>query len=111
MNIQVIELRADDTGVLDRSPVALTLGEPHTVSHALGRLGYSPAEVNEMLTKRAVAVFGLYATAETALCEGDRLEILDGLRFDPKDSRRRRAEHKAASVPGKPQRRSRKQGA
>lgn len=111
MNIQVIELRAEDGGMLNRQPSVLNLNEPFSVSHALGLLGYSPLTAHEMLNKRAVAVFGLYATAETTLCEGDRLEILDDLRFDPKDSRRRRAEHKAESVPGKPQRRSRKQSA
>ena len=33
---------------------------------------------------------------DTALNDGDRLEIYRGLTFDPKESRRRRAEHRRA---------------
>ena len=38
------------------------------------------------------AVFGVRATRETELREGDRLELLRPLVADPKDARRRRAE-------------------
>ena len=40
----------------------------------------------------ACAVFGVRATADTELREGDRLELLRPLVADPKDARRRRAE-------------------
>jgi len=40
----------------------------------------------------ACAVFGVRATGETALHEGDRVELLRPLVADPKDARRRRAE-------------------
>jgi len=38
------------------------------------------------------AVFGVRATLETRLHEGDRVELLRELLADPKDARRRRAE-------------------
>ena len=39
----------------------------------------------------ALAVFGLPATPATRLHEGDRIELLRGLRLDPMTARRRRA--------------------
>ena len=39
-----------------------------------------------------LAVFGVAATVETALHEGDRIELLRGLQLDPKQARRMRAE-------------------
>lgn len=39
-----------------------------------------------------LAVFGVAATAGTALHEGDRVELLRGLQLDPKQARRLRAE-------------------
>ena len=39
-----------------------------------------------------VAVFGLAASADTVLHEGDRIELLRPLRMDPKQARRLRAE-------------------
>ena len=38
-----------------------------------------------------LAVFGEAATAGTVLADGDRIELLRGLRLDPKQARRRRA--------------------
>ncbi|MDQ1118998.1 MULTISPECIES: RnfH family protein [Pseudoxanthomonas] len=38
-----------------------------------------------------VAVFGVQATPQTLLHEGDRVELLRPLQVDPKDARRRRA--------------------
>ena len=43
-----------------------------------------------------VGVFGRAVRPDTALNDGDRLEIYRGLTFDPKESRRRRAEHRRA---------------
>ena len=42
------------------------------------------------------AVFGERVEPETALADGDRLELLEPLLADPKDSRRRRAQVQAA---------------
>ena len=39
-----------------------------------------------------VAVFGTAASGDTALHEGDRVELLRALRVDPKQARRLRAE-------------------
>lgn len=38
-----------------------------------------------------VAVFGVQATPQTPLHEGDRVELLRPLQVDPKEARRRRA--------------------
>lgn len=41
-------------------------------------------------------VFGKAQAADAPLADGDRVEIYRGLSFDPKESRRRRAEHRRA---------------
>ncbi|MEO5629356.1 MAG: RnfH family protein [Thermomonas sp.] len=41
-----------------------------------------------------LAVCGLAATADTPLCEGDRIELLRSLQLDPKQARRLRAERR-----------------
>ena len=41
------------------------------------------------------AVYGQRAEASTALCDGDRAEMLRPLQVDPKDARRKRAGKKA----------------
>jgi putative ubiquitin-RnfH superfamily antitoxin RatB of RatAB toxin-antitoxin module len=43
-----------------------------------------------------LAVFGVRATRAQALADGDRVEVLRGLRADPKDARRRRAANRGA---------------
>ena len=113
INIEWIELRPEDPGVLVKLPERLEVPEACTVPQALQALGYTQRQILDMLEKKAVAVFGLYATEQTVLHENDRLEILDGLNFDPMESRRRRAQHKAdakarerALAGGKPARRS-----
>lgn len=88
-----IELTSQDTGILQRMPTHFTLPEGSTVGHALDALNFGQVK-EQLLKSRSVAVFGQYALAETLLHEGDRIEILDALRFDPKESRRRRAAHK-----------------
>lgn len=65
-----------------------------TVAEALeaARLEHEPETV-------AYAIFGVRATRETVLREGDRVELLRPLQADPKDARRRRAESKAKTRP------------
>lgn len=113
ITIEWIELRPEDPGLLERGPERVQVPEMCTVPGALTILGYSQAQTQTLLDQKAVAVFGLYATEQTVLHENDRLEILDGLNFDPMESRRRRAQHKAdakarerALKGGKPPRRS-----
>lgn len=85
-----------------------------TVAQALKTIGLHDSQIAALLNQRAVAVYGLYATENMVLHEGDRLEILDDLKFDPMESRRRRAQHKVVTKRQKElakyERRSRKQG-
>lgn len=96
----------EDGGILNRLPQPLDVQTGCTVGQALNRLGYSPEDIQCLFDQRSVAVFGHTAAADTTLHPGDRIELLDALRFDPKESRRRRAAHKAGSQQGKTARRS-----
>ncbi len=44
----------------------------------------------------ALGIFGRPVQADEALSDGDRIELYRPLRFDPKESRRRRAAHRLA---------------
>lgn len=54
-----------------------------------------------------LGIFGKRCSLETALHDGDRVEIYRPLVFDPMESRRRRAELKAQGMPGMQRRRRR----
>ena len=114
IRIKWIELKTADGGVLIREPETLEIPSGYTVHQALATLGHSPARIAELLSNRAVAVYGMYANENTVLFEGDLLEILDELHFDPMESRRRRARYKTLTKRQKElaryERRSRKQG-
>ena len=69
---------------------ALTLPDGATVATALAAFGPIDAEIV------GYAVFGIRATEDTVLRDGDRLELLRALTLDPKDARRRRAAKPAA---------------
>lgn len=113
IRIQWIQLNGADGGVVSRLPAQFEIPQGTTVPQALAALGFDSTRISEILEQRAVAVFGMYATENTVLFEGDRLEILDGLQFDPMESRRRRARHKTLTKRekelAKHERRSRKQ--
>ncbi|MCQ8896013.1 RnfH family protein [Limnobacter humi] len=109
MRVTWIELKQDDGGLLNRPPEALNVPTGCTVSQALRFLGMASETIETLLGARAVSVYGVYASSDTVLYPDDRLEILDALRFNPMDSRRRRAEHKARLGEAKPGRRSKKQ--
>lgn len=94
IQIQWLELKPEDGGVLMQAPHILTLPEGSTASAALRTIGWPEQRIVTLLERRAVAIYGMYATENTVLHEGDRLEILDELNFDPMESRRRRAQHK-----------------
>jgi putative ubiquitin-RnfH superfamily antitoxin RatB of RatAB toxin-antitoxin module len=74
--------------------VTLELPEAATVADALARAGLE-ADAETV----AYAVFGVRATRETVLRDGDRLELLRPLQVDPKDARRRRADSKTKTRP------------
>lgn len=113
MIVHWLELRPGDGGVLTSSPTPLDLPEKTTVEQALRAIGLDEDRITGLFKERAVAVYGLYATESTILHPGDRIEILDGLSFDPMESRRRRAQHKVLTKRQKElakyERRSRKQ--
>lgn len=67
--------------------VEVELPEGASVADALSKAGW-----NEDPETVAVAVFGVTVTRQTALADGDRIELLRPLQADPKDARRRRAE-------------------
>lgn len=93
LSITWIELKSDDGGILERNPQEIKIPEGSTVSNALDAIGLGGTK-EDLLKSRSVAVYGQYALADTRLYDGDRIEVLDTLRFDPKESRRRRASHK-----------------
>lgn len=66
--------------------VRLDLPEGSRVKDAVMACGLEDAD-----QAAAFAVFGVVAAPETALNEGDRVELLRPLSIDPKEARRRRA--------------------
>lgn len=94
--VSCILLGSEDGGCLLREPSGLRLQNGATVAEALLQFtGLSDADVAGLFSARRVAVFGVTAQAGDCLHEGDRIEVLDDLHFDPMESRRRRARHKA----------------
>ena len=69
-----------------------------TVADALRASGFAQAFPVVQPWERGVGVFGRAVEAATPLADGDRVEIYRGLSFDPKESRRRRAEHRRAKT-------------
>ncbi|MGE8659313.1 MAG: RnfH family protein [Achromobacter sp.] len=69
-----------------------------TVADALRASGFAQAFPVVQPWERGVGVFGKAVEAATPLADGDRVEIYRGLSFDPKESRRRRAEHRRAKT-------------
>lgn len=67
----------------------LTLEAEATVADALAAIRLMQPEA--LVAVAGYAVFGVRVQPTTRLHEGDRLELLEGLKADPKDARRRRA--------------------
>ncbi len=75
---------------------ALVLPAGATVADALAASGVA-TDFPELFTEPlSVGVFGVACLPAQAVSEADRIEIYRPLRFDPKESRRRRALHKLA---------------
>ena len=77
---------------------ALRLPAGSTVDDALNASGFAQAFPVVHPWERGVGVFGRAAEPQTPLADGDRVEIYRGLSFDPKESRRRRAEHRRSKT-------------
>ena len=82
IRIEWIELKPADGGVLTREPTSLEIPQGSTVPQALGEIGLLAKQIAQLLETRAVAIHGMYATENTVLFEGDRIEILDELQFE-----------------------------
>jgi len=69
-----------------------------TVMQALEASGFTAAfpQVNPLA--HGLAIYGQACAPEQILCEGERIDILRPLAFDPKESRRRRVEHRRAAM-------------
>lgn len=77
---------------------ALTLPADATVQDALRESGLQAAFPDLDPWGQGVGVFGKLCQADTALADGDRIEVYRPLSFDPMVSRRRRAEHRRAKA-------------
>lgn len=75
---------------------ALTLPAGAQVGDALDESGFRTAFPDVDPLQAGVGVYGIKCGMEHALHDGDRVEVYRPLVFDPKESRRRRAQHKAA---------------
>jgi len=74
----------------------LTLQAGATAAQALQASGFAAEFPGMDPWKQGVGVYGKACQPETPLADGDRVEIYRPLTFDPKESRRRRVEHRRA---------------
>lgn len=72
----------------------ITLPAGATVADALSASGFQAAFPAVQPWANGVGVFGKECEAHTVVLDGARVEIYRKLCFDPKESRRRRAEHR-----------------
>lgn len=91
--LQVELIHAPEAGEVWRETLELSIGA--SISDALRLSGFA-RQFPQMLEAGTplVGIFGQSCPAERVLADGDRIEIYRPLRFDPMESRRRRAEHK-----------------
>lgn len=80
-------------GVWQRS---LELAPGATVDQALAASGFARQFPDLDAWALGVGIYGRRAAPGTALADGDRVEVYRALSFDPKESRRRRVEHRRA---------------
>lgn len=72
----------------------LDLPEGATAAQAIEASGFRQAFADTDPLAHGLALYGQPCAPDRVLREGDRVEILRPLVFDPKESRRRRAEHR-----------------
>ncbi|SAI02043.1 Uncharacterised protein family (UPF0125) [Bordetella ansorpii] len=75
----------------------LTLPAGATVADALAASGFAQAFPGIDPWRHGVGIYGHACVPDAPLSDGDRVEIYRELRFDPKESRRRRVEHRRTS--------------
>jgi hypothetical protein len=74
----------------------LTLPAGARVEEAIQASGYARDFPGADAWRQGVGVYGRAVGPDTPLADGDRVEIYRPLCFDPKESRRRRVEHRRA---------------
>jgi len=77
---------------------ALDLPSGATVADAVRASGFAAQFPGRDAWQSGVGVYGKQCQPDTPLADGDRVEIYRPLAFDPKVSRRRRAEHRRAKA-------------
>ncbi len=90
IHVQVVYARPDRVWQHD-----VTLAEGSTVADAIAASGFAKAFPQVDPLAAGVGVFGVRREPGYRLADGDRVEIYRPLVFDPMESRRRRAQHKA----------------
>ena len=95
LSVQVCYALPDDAFL---ETLALPAGS--TIAQALAASGLArrfPALTSALEAGDArVGIFGKVKTLDTVLRDGDRIEVYRPLQADPKETRRRRAQHKSA---------------
>ena len=71
-----------------------------TVGDALGQLPWRESISNEVANSLHLSLWGRTAQADTALREGDRIELTRALRVDPKVARRERFDSQGKRTAG-----------
>lgn len=76
----------------------LSLPEGCSVKEAIVQSDIEKAFPNQNFASLGIAIFGRRVTSETILSPYDRIELCRQLSFDPKESRKRRAQHRQAGI-------------
>jgi putative ubiquitin-RnfH superfamily antitoxin RatB of RatAB toxin-antitoxin module len=79
---------------LEQDSSSLLMEEGARVADAIDRSGVRQRHPEIDLSRDRVAIFGRAVTLQTLLRDRDRVEILRPLIVDPKEARRRRAQHR-----------------
>lgn len=69
-----------------------------TIADAIALSGIANAFPDLDLGSLGKGIFGIKCSSQQFVQEGDRIELYRKLVFDPKESRRRRAEHRKAGI-------------
>lgn len=94
MKISFITLLEEDGGILERLPLVFEVAEGLSLCDFLLERGLGRNDIESLIAEKAICIFGATSGLNDVLQDGDRVEILDRLHFNPMESRRRRANHK-----------------